>query len=345
MLAAPQPTLRQQAGTFSAWFAEHAGEFITIPLRILLIVTIAIVAHVVARRLITRAVKRMKSVQAGGYARKGPAVSKAEEINRRIARERRDQRAKTIGAVLSSTVTIVIVTIAALVVLGELGINLAPIIASAGIIGLAIGFGAQSLVQDFIAGMFILIEDQYGVGDWVDVGAASGEVEEINLRVTKLRDGDGALWYVRNGEIMRVGNHSQGWARAILDVPVGYHEDLDRARELLTRTASELWHDDAYDDVVLSEPELWGVQALDRDAVVVRLAVITAPLEQWGVARELRRRIKEAFDEHGIQIPFPQQTIWMRTADPSVAATETGGHGSQTNGHGVQPAGSTHGSS
>lgn len=242
----------------------------------------------------------------------------------RIARERREQRGGTIASVLRSTTSVVILTVAVIVILGELGISLAPIVASAGILGLAVGFGAQSLVSDVIAGMFMLLEDQYGVGDWVDVGDASGEVEVVGLRVTQVRDGNGVLWFVRNGEIARVGNHSQDWARVILEVPVAYDEDIDRASHLLTETAGELGGDPRYQDAILEEPEVWGVSSLSREAVVLQVAVVTAPLQQWGVARELRRRIKAAFDEQGVRIPFPQQAIWYAEQAPAGAGRGDG---------------------
>jgi moderate conductance mechanosensitive channel len=198
-----------------------------------------------------------------------------------------------------------------MLVLGEVGFQLGPFIAGAGIVGVALGFGAQNLVKDFLSGIFMILEDQYGVGDVVDLGEASGSVEAVGLRVTRLRSVDGTVWYVRNGEVIRVGNKSQGWARAVLDIPIGYSEDIDRVRELLRETADALYRDPEYADMVLEEPEVWGVEALSNESVVIRVVVKTEPLKQWEVARELRRRIKTAFDEHGIEIPQP--TVWMRT--------------------------------
>ncbi len=303
------------ANPFTQWFADNGAALVAVPLRIILIVAIAVVLRLLAGRLITQSVNRLVSTS---QRKTGPA--KPDEKSERIAAERRRQRGQTLGSVLRSTASIIIFAVAAMVVLGEFGINLAPIIAGAGIIGLAVGFGAQSLVSDFVSGMFMLIEDQYGVGDWVDAGEASGEVEEIGLRVIKLRDGNGVLWFVRNGVIARVGNHSQGWARTLLEVPVAYDEDVDRASELLTETARELTQDDDYRDKILEDPEVWGVTSLGRDAVVLQLAVTTAPLQQWGVGRELRRRIKARFDEHGVQIPLQQQAVWVHNGQPAVAA-------------------------
>ena len=187
--------------------------------------------------------------------------------------------------------------------------------ASAGVVGLAIGFGAQSLVKDFLAGIAMMLEDQYGVGDSVDVGEASGTVEAVGLRVTRLRDVEGTVWYVRNGEILRVGNQSQNWARTVLDISVGYHENLARVRTILKDVAHQLWEDPAFRPVIIEEPEVWGVQSLSPEAVVVRVTLKTAPLEQWRVAREMRERIKDRFDSEGIAMP--QRVAWTAPTEGS----------------------------
>jgi small conductance mechanosensitive channel len=225
---------------------------------------------------------------------------------------RAQQRARTLGAVLRSVTAIVIFTIAGLMVMGEFDINLGPLIASAGIAGVAIGFGAQSLVKDFLSGIFILIEDQYGVGDIVDVGEAAGVVEQVNLRTTRLRDVNGTLWHVPNGEIRRVGNKSQDWARTVLDVEVAYDTDVGHATEVIKRVADSVWEDDLPEATVLEEPEIWGVEMFGENAIVIRLAMKTEPAEQFTVARMVRGRLKEAFDREGIEIPFPQRTIWVK---------------------------------
>ena len=167
--------------------------------------------------------------------------------------------------------------IAFVMVLSELGLNVAPILASAGVLGLAIGFGAQNLVKDYLSGVMMMIEDQYGVGDAVDLGEAIGTVENVGLRVTRVRDVDGTVWYVRNGEILRVGNQSQNWARTVLDVNVGYTEDLVKVREVLQDVAHGLWEDEDYQNIIIEEPEVWGVQDLGPDWVVVRVTLKTAP--------------------------------------------------------------------
>ena len=205
---------------------------------------------------------------------------------------------------------------AAAMILGEIGVELGPLIAGAGILGVALGFGSQSLVRDFLSGIFILVEDQFGVGDIVNLdGQTSGVVEAVSLRTTRLRAVDGTVWHVPNGEIRRVGNMSQHWSRALLDVQVAYATDLARAQELIGDVARELWREDPH---ILEEPEVWGVEDLGPNGIVIRLVVKTTPSEQWRVSRLLRERLKTAFDEAGIEIPFPQQTIWHRT-DPAEA--------------------------
>jgi small-conductance mechanosensitive channel len=286
--------------------AEIADWFAT-PLRILLILLVGWVVARVVRRLIRRAVapigKRPKRkepmktpfgfIDTGG----GPTA-------------RRTQRAKTMAGVLGSIFTGIIWTIAALVALGELDIDLAPLIAGAGVLGVALGFGAQSLVRDFLSGFFMLAEDQYGVGDVIDVGGVvgssggvSGTVEGVSLRTTRIRDVEGVVWHVPNGEIKRVGNKSQQWSRAVLDIPIDYDTDIGRATAVIKETADAMWRDDQWKDAILTEPEVWGVEELTPTSVKIRLVVQTLPLEQWRVARQLRARIKAAFDAAGIESP------------------------------------------
>jgi small conductance mechanosensitive channel len=241
---------------------------------------------------------------------------------------RRAQRANSLGTLLKSITTTVVFGVAFVMVLSELGMNVAPILASAGVLGLAIGFGAQNLVKDFLSGVMMMIEDQYGVGDAVDLGEAIGTVENVGLRVTRVRDVDGTVWYVRNGEILRVGNQSQNWARTVLDISVSYAENLQRVTEVLTEVAHSLWEDEDYKQIIIEEPEVWGVQNLAPDGVVVRVTLKTAPMQQWAVAREMRERIKARFDHEGIEMALPQRVVWHRepsvdvAADP-VAATPT----------------------
>ena len=188
------------------------------------------------------------------------------------------------------------------------------------IVGLALGFGAQSLVKDFLGGIFLILEDQYGVGDSVNLGTASGTIEAVGLRVTRLRDVNGTVWYVRNGEILAVGNMSQEWARTVLDVPVAFSADLGRVREVLHEVAHAVWEDPEYRPDILEEPEVWGVERWDPDGVVMRLVVKTAPPQQWSVARELRERVKDRFEAEGIEIPLSQRMAWRRDPPPAAGS-------------------------
>jgi small conductance mechanosensitive channel len=284
------------------------------PLKIVLILIVAAVLNRVARRAVKRSLTRLQTgavrERMGAMRRRTPAaLLETGETSLRA-----EQRIDALSSVLRSVVTFVIWLVAGLMCLGEVGIDLAPLLAGAGVLGVAIGFGSQSLVRDFLSGMFILIEDQFGVGDIVDLGDASGTVEAVSLRTTRLRAVDGTVWHMPNGEITRVGNMSQHWSRALLDVEVAYDTDLEHARGVIKRVADELWREDTS---VLDEPEMWGVEQLGASGIALRLVVKTTPSAQWKVSRELRERIKLAFDEEGIEIPFPQQMVWNRSVEPA----------------------------
>ncbi|GAA1971931.1 mechanosensitive ion channel [Nocardioides panacihumi] len=230
---------------------------------------------------------------------------------------RRVQRAKTMGDLLKSVITGILIAVFGTMILSEVGVNIAPIIASAGIVGIALGFGAQSLVKDFLSGVFMIFEDQYGVGDVIDLGSGtSGTVEAVSLRVTRLRDVHGTVWYVPNGEILRVGNMSQNWARAIVDVTVGYREDLNKVIGTLRDIAEDLWQDEDFTQIIIEQPEVTGVETLGPETVGVRVMVKTEPMEQWKVARELRSRIKARFDHEGISIPVTPRVMWQDGSTP-----------------------------
>ena len=296
--------------------AVNADWAISKPLSVLGILLMALVTRWVVHKLIDRLTDRA----AGGVMPTSFGLGKlsrsAEKrsATRSVTAARHEQRAKAMGSLLKSVATGVVFAMAGVMILSEIGINIAPLIASAGIVGLALGFGAQSLVGDFLAGIFMIFEDQYGVGDVIDAGEASGTVEAVSLRVTRLRDINGTVWYVRNGEIIRIGNMSQNWAQTVLDIQVAYSEDLHRVRQILADVAHDMWEDEDYKSVIIEEPEVWGIQSLDADGVTVRVVLKTAPLEQWGVAREMRERIKARFDHEGIEIPFPQRVVWHREA-------------------------------
>jgi small conductance mechanosensitive channel len=218
---------------------------------------------------------------------------------------RGEQRASRRGDVLERLVRGVGWTVALLMVLDEVGLNLAPLLAGAGIAGVAIGFGAQSLVKDVISGLFILLEDQYGVGDVVHLtDGATGTVEDITVRVTRLRATDGTVWFVPNGEIRQVGNSSMEWSRAVVDVLVPYEADLDVVRRLLAEESEAMAAEEAWASKLLEPPEVWGVQSLDSTSVTVRMVVKTAPREQFAVARELRGRVTSRLRREGVR-PIP----------------------------------------
>jgi moderate conductance mechanosensitive channel len=301
--------------------SQAADVIIGKPLAILGLVLLAFVVRFVLHRLVDRLVSRAEEgvlpSKVSRLGRRRNAQVQAAEAARDVAQaNRRVQRAKTMGDLLKSIVTGVLIAIFGTMILSEIGVNIAPIIASAGIVGLALGFGAQSLVKDFLSGIFLIFEDQFGVGDVVDEGEASGTIEAVSLRVTRLRDLNGTVWYVPNGEILRVGNMSQNWARAVVDVGIGYDEDIARVTDVLQDIAHDLWIDEDFKDVIVEEPEVTGVEAITPDAISLRVLVKTLPMEQWGVARELRQRIKARFDHEGIEIPFAQRVIWHREGDP-----------------------------
>ncbi|HWC25157.1 MAG TPA: mechanosensitive ion channel family protein [Solirubrobacteraceae bacterium] len=290
--------------------AELADALLGTTLTILAILAGAIILNRLVSRSVKRALRTLSSgavrERLGAIRRRTPnALLETQEVSLRA-----EQRITALTSVLRSVASVLIFAIAGFLILGELGLNLAPLLAGAGIVGIALGFGAQSLVKDFLSGLFILIEDQFGVGDIVDLDMqTSGTVEAVSLRTTRLRAVDGTVWHVPNGEIRRVGNKSQHWSRALLDVEVAYDSDIEHAKSVIKRVADEVW--ETRDDII-EEPEVWGVERLTSNAIVIRLVVKTRPADQYPVSRMLRQRLKEAFDAEGIEIPFPQQVVWHR---------------------------------
>src|SRR3954469_16572185 len=306
--------MRQWLG--NDWRSQVTTYLVTRPLAILLLVVAAFVFRWFLHRLIDRLVRRAAEGLPSPVLRRHPEPG---EHPTSPLSGRRVQRAETMGSLLKSVTSIVIFTVLAITVIAELGYPVGPLIASAGIVGVALGFGAQSLVKDFLSGVFMIFEDQYGVGDVVDVGEASGTVEAVGLRVTRLRDVEGTVWHVRNGEILRVGNQSQNWARTVLDVPVGHHQDLRQAQQVLEDVAHDVWDDEDFKGVIIEEPEVWGVQEMTPDWITLRVTLKTAPLEQWAVAREMRQRIKARFDHEGIELARPSREVWVREGRPLAA--------------------------
>lgn len=226
------------------------------------------------------------------------------------------KRMQTAESLFQTLTLVVVLLIALLVALGELGINLAPLLATAGIAGVALGFGAQHLVKDVISGLFILLENQFNVGDVVQVAGLSGVVEKTNLRVTVLRDLEGRVHYVPNGQITTTTNYTKEWSRALLDIGVAYKEDTDEVVRVMKEVAGELEKDEVFGPKILTPLEVLGVNNFGDSAVDIRVTFKTRTMEQWAVAREFRRRLKKAFDARGIEIPFPHRTLYVGGDQP-----------------------------
>lgn len=260
-------------------------------LRILGILVIAWIAQALVRRV----VRRLRILLA------------ARAVDREEAK-----RIDTLGRVIRYALTVLILLVAGMLVLNELGVSIAPILGAAGVVGLAVGFGAQSLIKDYFAGFFLLVENQIRVGDVVDIAGVGGFVEEITLRRVKLRGYDGAVHYVSNGLITTVTNRSSEFAYAVMDIGIGYAADVDRAVEVLRAVAARLRADANHAARILEDIEIAGVESLGDSAVTLRCRIKVLPLEQWTVRREFLRRVKTALADAGIEIPFPQRTVWVR---------------------------------
>jgi moderate conductance mechanosensitive channel len=300
--------------TDSELWAEASDKLLATPLTILLVVVVAFLANRLVRRAIKRLINKVSAPESQdrlrNLRRRAPsAILDSGSLSLRSA-----ARARTLGTVLRGIASAVIWTIAATIILGELGVNLGPLIAGAGIAGVAIGFGAQSLVKDFLAGIFMLVEDQFGVGDIIDAGPATGTVEAITLRTTRMRDVQGTVWHIPNGTIARVGNLSQQWARALLDVEVAWGSDVDRVEAVIQEVADSMWAEAPWRRKMLEAPEVWGVERIEAEngAIAIRLVVKTRPAEQFPVVRELRRRLANTFADRDIAIRPPQDDAWVR---------------------------------
>jgi small-conductance mechanosensitive channel len=220
-----------------------------------------------------------------------------------------EKRVHTLSAVVVATARVVLLFAAVFMILPEVGINIAPVLAGAGIAGLAIGFGAQSLVRDTISGVFVLAENQYGVGDIVSLAGVTGLVEDVNLRRTVLRDLDGTVHSIPNGEITTASNLTREWARVNMNVGVAYGEDIDKVREVINRVGQELAADKEFGPLVTEAPHFERVDGFGDSGIEIKILGVTRPIQQWTVMGELRRRLKRAFDEEGIEIPFPHRVL------------------------------------
>jgi moderate conductance mechanosensitive channel len=283
----------------------HLGEvLLTRSLKVAAILLVAFVLERLARWIVRRVVRglqqqqvqqRLESIRA-----KTPSALRSTEP---LPSLRRSQRADAIGALLRSLSSVVIWLVAGTWILQVLGLRLGPLLAGAGFVGLAIAISAQQMVSDFLAGIAILLEDEYGVGDVIDVGPATGEVERIGLRATRLRAVDGTVWHVRNGEIARVGNLSRDWRRVLLDVEVARGADLALATRTVGQAAQVLYQDERWRPMLLDQPEVWGVEGLGPESATIRLALKTRPSKFDQVARELRARVDEALEQAAIPLP------------------------------------------
>ena len=306
------------------WFDWLLGP----PLQTIIAVIAGMLAIVIARWLITRGVRSV--VTGGSTVRRGARrliggtrVAAALPEDDMLAVARRVQRAETIGSVLRSSAALVISIVVLTIIANIYSWNLGPLLASAGVAGVALGFGAQTLVKDVISGLFLLVEDQYGVGDVIDVGEAIGTVEAVGLRVTQIRDLSGTLWYVRNGEVLRVGNLTQGWSKAFVEVLVGPDEDVARAVELVRAAAAELTEDPDLAPLLLAEAEVTGFEDLSAESVRLRAMIRVAPAKQWLIQRELRARIVRRFRDDGVALALPRREVLVERPVHDETAPET----------------------
>ena len=272
----------------NAWWTEMSGPVATI-LRIALI----LLGAWLVKGLLHRAIGGMR-----------------KRIAQRMDDREAHQQAETLGRVFRYLVTVVVGLVTVMLVLAELGVSLAPILGAAGVVGLAVGFGAQSLVKDFVTGFFLLLENQIRQGDVVEVGGHSGSVEEITLRYVRLRDYEGSVHYVPNGQITTVVNMTRGFGNAVFEIGVAYREDIDEVMALMRKVAAQLRADDTFAARIQDDLDIAGVDRWDDSAVIVRCRLRCVAGDQWGVKREYLRRLKAAFDEHAIEIPFPHMTLY-----------------------------------
>jgi small conductance mechanosensitive channel len=279
--------------------------------RIAFVLVLALLTRFVILRLISKVTERAATTTLAVSHKDAESVQMA-------GLERREQRARALGSILRSAVSVIVFSIAALTILSILGFNLAPLLASTAVLGVALGFGAQNLVRDYLAGLLMLVEDHYGVGDTINAGVATGTVEAMTLLTTRLRDVNGVVWHIRNGTIESVGNESQGWSRAVIDYPVPYEEDLSRIRALMEQAATGLYHEGGWKELMLEQPEVWGAQGLSGKEVTMRLVAKTAPMRQLEVARELRARVKAALDAAGVQPAGPDTIVISAPPVPAI---------------------------
>jgi moderate conductance mechanosensitive channel len=277
-----------------SWLAGFTSQIIEIGVAVGVIILLSVLALRVLKMAVNRAAQRV--------------MTRHDQPARELK-----LKADTLASVIENAGRIVILLIATMMVLSNVGLDIGPLLASAGVVGLAVGFGAQSLIRDFISGFFILLEDQFGVGDVVTINDASGTVEHLSLRRTAMRTIDGTVVTIPNGEILQVSNLTKGWARAVLDIDISYGDDIDKAIQVIEDELEGIETDEKIGDVVIAPAEVLGVIALGAWQVTIRAWVKTKPMEQWGVQRELFKRLKQALDRNDITIPFPHQVTLVRS--------------------------------
>jgi small-conductance mechanosensitive channel len=295
----PKAALQVASTDAPAQWSQLIGPTLMIIATLVGAVVLRWVLHRAIDRVVDNALARAAAHETQTPHRASRVLSQATGLDE----ARKTQRAATMGAILKSTATFAIFAIALLTVMATLGVPLAPLLASAGVGGIALAFGAQSLVKDVIAGIFMIIEDQYGVGDVIDTGEATGTVEDVTLRITRVRDASGVVWYVRNGGIVRIGNQTQGWSTAVADIQVGYNENLETILPLIRTVAHEMNDDPQWATALLEEPVVAGVEPIAGGVVTIRIIAKCAPNENFPVSRELRSRVKTALDTAGVRAP------------------------------------------
>ena len=299
--------------TASLWINEVG----TLP-RIGLILAGAIVVWSAGRLLIRSVVSGISrgldaaETAAREVLARGDRETTDADLEDRLEAQRRSTRAHTIGVVLRAALNVTIVVITSLMILQELQVSVTPILASAGVVGVALGFGAQSLVKDVLSGIFMLIEDQYGVGDVVDLGEASGTVENFGLRSTRIRALDGTVWYVPNGEIRRVGNKTQLWSRVMIEVRFDLDVDVEKARTAMLDAVTEARKEPRIAEAILEEPRVPGVESLEYNAVMLRLLIQVQPSQQWTVQRAVRAQMHALFRKRRIALAAPENALIQR---------------------------------
>ncbi len=287
--------------TGSEELASTVSWLLGTPIKFGIIAVAALLLNRLVRRAVTRSVERLGSVSEDASGRL---------ISER-SRERAGQRADTIGSLLRSLATVVIYGIAGLMLLDLIGISIVPVIATAGVLGLAIGFGAQSIVEDLLRGVFMLAEDQFGVGDRVDVGSVNGYIERVTLRTTVVRDPNGTVWHVPNSQINYVANETQDSSRAVVEVPLDYGTDIDQAIDALQDAADAACADPEWTDRILSEPEVRGVQDLQYDNFTIRVQVWVEPSNKRQFERHLRKYLKDGLGVSKVSHPNRGLEVWL----------------------------------